>query len=186
LRLVVVSRLDLDPLVPGLVLLSSSTPLPFLSRVVGFLLLCPDLILDGCAVLATGLNSTIPACAALFCHSAPPRNPKFIKPMHNHRTVDLWPQFLSCLTQNPCDLRLASPACSDISIFSFITDLNAKLGRAFIFWPCVGTAWKLANLDICSTAAGECERKNLTHHKFIPFELVAVNFRIFVASVRVY
>jgi hypothetical protein len=184
--LVVVSRLDLDPLVPGLVLLSSSTSLPFLSKLVGFLLLCPDLILDECAVLATGLSPTIPACAALFCHSAPPRNTKFIKPMHYHRTVNLWPQILPCLTRNPCDLRLASPARSGVSIFSFITDLNAKLGRAFIFWPCVGTAWKLANFDICSAAAGECERKNLTHHKFILFELVAVKVRVFVASVRVY
>jgi hypothetical protein len=95
--------------------------------------------------------------------------------MYYHRTVDLWPQILPFLAKNTCYLCLASPACPGVTIFSFVTtDLNAKLWRAFLFWPCVRTAWKLTDFDIYSAAAGQFERKNLAHHKLIPFELVVL------------
>jgi hypothetical protein len=82
------------------------------------------------------------------------------------------------LVQNPCGLRLTSPAYSGVTIFSFITaDLYAKLWGALLFWPCIGTAWQLADFDVYSAAAGQCERENLTHHKLDALALAMLKDR---------
>ena len=165
LRLVVITRLHLDSLVDGSILSPSHLSLSLLSKVLVFVLLCANFLLDGRTILTRSLSSTIPARAALFCYLAPSRDTQFIESMDYHRTVNLRAEILPSLAQNPRHVRLAPPACSLVSILSIITDLNAKFWGTFLFWPYVRTARKLADFDICSAAAGKRERKNLTHHK---------------------
>jgi hypothetical protein len=55
--------------------------------------------------------------------------------------------------------------------------LYAKLWGALLFWPCIGTAWQLADFDVYSAAAGQCERENLTHHKLDALALAMLKDR---------